>query len=211
MNITYGTDVVTKNGVKLGEVKELVIDPRYRVVTHLVIQEGLLFNHDRLMSVEYIQSSDEDAVRLSIDEKTVEELSNAYTPESFLELNDPHVLALHGTGGAAWVRPENTSIADLPYQSVVPPGIGPIPPNPEISIPFDEISLEESAPVRDVDGVFLGRIGECITDRDDKITHFVIAEGDVFTEDKLVPIDWVRDIHNNEVVLGIQRIALENL
>jgi sporulation protein YlmC with PRC-barrel domain len=211
MNLNYGTDVFTSNGIKVGEVKELVIDPRYRVVTHIVVQEGLLFNHDRLISVEYLTSADADGVRLSIDAKTVDSLSQAYSPQDYLTLNDTELQQRHGTGGTVWVRPEGASITEAPYNSVVPPGIGPIPPEPEITIPFEEIMLEKSAPVRDPNGELLGRIDECLTDADDKITHFIIAEGDVFTENKRIPIDWVREIRDNEVIIGIDKQALENL
>jgi sporulation protein YlmC with PRC-barrel domain len=40
MIFKYGSDVITVNGEKVGEVKEVVIDPRTEDVTHVIIEKG---------------------------------------------------------------------------------------------------------------------------------------------------------------------------
>src|SRR5690554_429353 len=65
MEFREGTDVLTADGDKLGEVERVVIDPRTREVTHIVVQKGFLFTEDRVLPIEVVDSSDGEQAVLS--------------------------------------------------------------------------------------------------------------------------------------------------
>ncbi len=210
MQLSYGSSVVTVDGENLGSLKELVVDPRHRIVTHLVVQRGLFFSHDRLISVEHVSHADENQIELAVDARTLDEASAEFDREQYLDLEDEEFRNRYGVGGAIWRRPVG-EFTGAGLNSIVPPGIGPIPPEPEVAIPSDEVGLRHGAQVSTVDQVDIGVVKELITDDHDRITHLVIDEGNLFTESKLIPIDWVRGIKENQVVLGVPLAIVERI
>ncbi len=210
MQITYGLTVYAADGEKLGKVKELVVDPRHRVVTHLVVQQGLFFTHDRLITAEHIKATDENGVYLSCDSNELEMSSQPFNHQQYVELKDEDLMARSGVGGAVWMPPEN-EFGGAGLNSLVPPGIGPIPPEPEVSIPNDSVGLSHGARVISEDGVNLGSVQEFQTNNDEEITHIVISEGHLFKETKKIPVDWIRKISEEEIALGVPLSVIEQL
>ncbi len=210
MQLSYGTPVVAAEGRQLGNLSELVVDPRHRMVTHLVVQSGLFFAHDRLISVEYIKHSDEQAIYLSITSQELEAVTAAFEHDQHLNLDDQEVSNRYGVGGKVWQRPlDQWEGAGL--NSIVPPGIGPIPPEPEVVISSDDVGLEQGAQVVTSDGMVLGALQQCITAGDDRITHLLITEGKWFKESKTIPVDWVRKIEENMIFLGVPLSVVEKI
>lgn len=203
MQLSYDIPVFTAEGKKVGTVKELIIDPRHRTVTHIVIKEGLFFSHDRLISTENIETAENDEIKLKKSADQVEkEASQPFTPEEYIELDDEEIRNRYGTGGSVWRRPAG-ELRGVGLDSIVPPGIGPIPPEPEVSIPEGEVDIRAGATVTDSQGTSLGEVKEFITDENDHITHLVLTEGPVFKETKTVPVDWIRKISPEEIQLGV--------
>ncbi len=212
MKLTYGSKVYSSDEQELGFIQELVIDPRSRVVTHIVVQQGLFFASDRLISVDLIAEADDGQVILKDTAAKLDaELSQEYREHDYAPLEDETLKEHVGGGGRAWVRPPQTRISQIPYPSVVPPGIGPLPTDPEVIVPLEDITLEQGALVRTKDGKRIGTVDECITDDEEKLTHILIRKGTFFSVPKLVPIDWVARIEENEVVLAVNAEALKNL
>jgi len=212
MELAYGSHVFGSDGDELGVLKELVIEPRSRVVTHLVVQSGLLFSADQLVPADLVVASGNDGIRLSVSaDAAAEQHATDYEQSNFVALEDDALAELGGTGTSVWARPSQVGTADAPYPSLIPPGIGPIAADPEVVVPLDEIVLEEGSPVRASDGTKIGTIDECMMDADEKITHILIREGTVFSVPKLIPIDWIARIDDNEVVLAVSVQTVDRL
>ncbi len=210
MQLSYGSMVYSADGQNLGSIKELIVNPRHRVVTHLVVQSGLFFSHDRLISVEHIKSTEDNAVYLSITDQALEEATLAFDQDQYVELEDEEVTKQYGVGGTIWLRPTH-DFAGAGFNTIIPPGVGPIPPEPEVSIPSDEVSLEHGAQVISSDDIALGTLQECLTDENERITHLKILEGRWLKESKTIPVDWVRKIEENTITLGVPLSVVEKI
>jgi len=93
----------------------------------------------------------------------------------------------------------------------VPPGIDGVDLAPEVSIPIDDIMLMHDSPVETADGDVIGDVDELITGADDKITHVLISEGTIYTEQKLIPIDWIAGFEDNRVRLAVDRQVIDRM
>ena len=212
MDLPYRGKVFSADGKEIGILRELVIDPRSRVITHLVIQKGLLFASDRLLSTEYIDRVEDENVMLTLRADQIEESeAPEYREREFIPIEDEDVKGKIGQGGRIWVRPPEASTGDYPYQSIIPPGIGPIVPEHEPPIPLDEITLERGSVVRASDGKEIGTVLECRVDDQEKLTHILIKEGVFFGVPKLIPIDWVKTSADNEIVLSVTSVTVRKL
>jgi uncharacterized protein YrrD len=212
MKLAYGSRVIASDGNELGILKELVIDPRSRVVTHLVVQSGLLFPDDKLIPAEFVAEAGGAEITLSVPQDAILDQHAAdYRQDEYVPLEDSGLLELTGAEARVWARPPAVGLAQVPMPSVVPPGIGPLPPEPEVVVPFDEITLESGSRVRAADGKPIGTIHECVTDDDENITHLLIREGTIFSVPKLIPVDWIARIEDNEVVLAVSAQTVERL
>ncbi|MBT4819434.1 MAG: hypothetical protein HON70_27245, partial [Lentisphaerae bacterium] len=142
MKILFGTSVATRDGKDVGQVKEVIVDPRTRTVTHIVVQEGLLFENDRIVSAEDVERASETAVLLSVSEAELTDLSVDYAEEHFITADVEEVDALEGDLSASyWTRP----LGVVP--SLIPPGLGRVELTPEIAIPGDDVLLVHDSPV----------------------------------------------------------------
>ena len=62
------------------------------------------------------------------------------------------------------------------------------------------------------DGEHVGDVERLFVDSDsNRATHFVIAEGLLFKERKLIPANWVRSIEEDKVHLAVPSRVLERL
>ncbi|MFO7821017.1 MAG: DUF2171 domain-containing protein [Lentisphaeria bacterium] len=212
MDLPYRGKIFSSDGEEIGILHELVIDPRSRVITHIIVQEGLLFTSDRLLATEYIDRVEDKKIILNA---TAEKIRQAEIPEyrqqEYLPLEDQDVKERLQTPGRIWLRPADASTLSFPYQSVVPPGIGPIVPETEPAIPLDEITLEHGSVVRTSDGKEIGSVEQCRTDEQEKITHILIKEGVFFSVARLIPVDWIRKIDDNQVILSVSADTVQKL
>jgi len=206
MKILFGTPVATRDGEDVGQVKELIIDPRTRTVTHIVVQQGLLFDNDRVVSVDDIDSASEATVILNVSEVELTEGSVDYEQGHFIMADAEEVDALEGELSASyWTRPLGVS------PSLIPPGLGPVDLTPEIAISGDDVLLVHDSPVGTSDGEHIGRVKEVVTDVSGWITHIVVAEGVVYPVPKLVPVGWVSGIADNQVTLSVRKAVVDQL
>jgi uncharacterized protein YrrD len=74
-----GAKVVSADHKHIGNVKELIVDPQDNRVTHIVINEGVLFKERKLVPVTWISEIDETEIHLSVDALVLDRLP-AYQP-----------------------------------------------------------------------------------------------------------------------------------
>jgi len=203
MKILFGTPVVTRDDVPVGDVAEVVVDPRTRSVTHLVVQQGLLFENDRLVPADAIASATESGIVLVPTAAELEAGSADYRAEDFVQLAGAE------TGdvlpGRLWTRPPGVP------PSLIPPGLGPVELPADISIPINDVMLLHDTPVLTDDGVGIGHVCQVLTDEEDRITHIVLEQGLVYPEPKLVPVDWFARIEDNQITLSVEKSVVDRL
>jgi uncharacterized protein YrrD len=72
--------------------------------------------------------------------------------------------------------------------------------------------MEEGAKVLSADGKQVGNIEQLVVDpKNKRVTHFVISAGTFFKERKLIPVQWISTISEQQVDLSVNAGTLERL
>jgi hypothetical protein len=80
------------------------------------------------------------------------------------------------------------------------------------NIPDNTVALKEGARVLSADGDHVGNIEKVLTDPEsERISHFVIKQGLLFKDRKLIPVIWVKEVLEDDVYLGVGTATLKKL
>lgn len=219
MQFRDGTAVYTANGDHIGQIDRVVIDPLSKEVTHVVIEQGVIFTTDKVLPVQLVASATDEQVRLKPDVTELEELPD-FQQTHYVGLNERELQAMayptqgHATPfygyppfGAAfydfpgYVGPGGTSIAEPDYAQTT-----------REQIPENTTALREGARVFSADEQHVGEVERLFVDEEtNKATHLVISQGLFLKSHKLIPISWARQIMEDSVYLGVQAHTLEEL
>lgn len=219
MEFREGMDVFTVGGEKAGEVERVVIDPRTRQVTHVVIEKGFLFSENRVLPIEVINSADEDRVVLSA--KVDEDLDawpifeETYT----VPLEEGQAAeTLEATGEPPRRRPARPYYWYPPVGMAYGGGTLGVPYYPgttveiERNVPEGAAALKEGAAIYTSDDEHVGDVERVYTNSEtDAVTHLLISSGLLFKTHKLVPANWIQDATDDEVFLSVEKRVLERL
>lgn len=74
-----GAHVVTREGTRMGDIDELLVDLDTRRITHFVVAQGALFKTRKLIPAEWVTSVDDEIVRLAINDAALARLHD-YIP-----------------------------------------------------------------------------------------------------------------------------------
>lgn len=194
MKVYFGAHVQTSDGKELGLLRELVVHPDSRAVTHLVVQNGLLTGSAIVIPAGSVRDADPRALTLVLTAAQVEECNRRYVDRDFEAAEAP-----------ATVKPASptTRLPELPA-SVIPPGIGSLEPAPAVAVDLDESVLEAGSKVETADGCALGTIGDVIMDQVGRI-HSIRVKGSMFREGRDIPVQWITAIEDNRVVIAPTR------
>jgi sporulation protein YlmC with PRC-barrel domain len=224
-------DVYTSNGEKAGVLDRVVIDPRNRQVTHLIVQKGLLFPSDKVVAVSMVAEADKDRVVLSADAGNPENLPD-FTEEHFVQTSTEDWV--EPPAGGTGVTPMITGAAATPlllwYPTVAAgpaqthvasefgagPAAGAVLGNRAIeverNIPEDTVPLKEGAKVIAADGQHVGNVERLFTDSEtSEVTHLLLSQGLFLRTRMVIPMAWVLDVGENEVRLAIGSNLLQGL
>lgn len=79
-------------------------------------------------------------------------------------------------------------------------------------IPRGTVALKEGATVVDSQGERVGSVKRVFTnDKTNQATHLLISEGWIFKEQKVVPLEWVKTVTEDEVQLQVKTDLLNRL
>lgn len=173
---------------------DVVIDPRHRRVTHLVVRAHGLEHRAFLVPVDRIDTDDPTHPRLHVDEADLTRFPEV-TVTDFLRVGDnpvaepgwavgieevlamPHFDAEYGSG---WYDDHYTLGWDR--------------------IPADEIEIRRHSVVTAGNGREVGHVEGFVCDADGMITHLVLQRGHLFgTRDLAIPIGSVTRLANDRV------------
>ena len=195
MDISVDADVFCQ-GEHCGVSTYIVLNPVTDKVTHVVVRETNLPRIERLVPVEEIVESTPTRIRLRCTRAELEKI------EPFIETD--------------FVRSDQLEYSlpyDYPY--VLWPYVE-SQPNFYIekceSVPAGELAVRRGASVKATDG----RVGEVdeflINPRNDRITHLVLKEGNLWNEkDITIPVSEIKDIEENTVCLKIDKWEVNSL
>ncbi len=214
MRLTKGADVYSSEGKKLGTLDRVILDPKTREVTELVISRGHLFPAKKIVSMDAVEQEVKDKITLRGPKQDLDD---------FLDFEETHYVDLEQTEnltndevlvptsywypplGLAWWRAGGT---DNPIYPAAPIYVAKTTKN----IPEGTVALEEGAKVISSDEKHVGNIEQVVVDSQDKrVTHFVVTEGVLFKDRKLVPVTWISEIDENEVHLSVASNTLDRL
>ncbi len=219
MQFKDGTSVYTADDNHVGHIERVVIDPLTKEVTHVIVEHGILFTEDKVLPVQLVDTATDKKVTLKSDIDNLEELPN-FEQTHYVGLNNQEVeaIAYPGSGYASPVYgypPFGAAFYGFP--GFVGPAIDQTP-DPAAArvtqeqIPDNTTALREGARVFSADGEHVGEVEQLFMNEESKkATHLVISQGLFLKDHKLVPINWVKSIMEDEVHLGVQAHTLEEL
>jgi uncharacterized protein YrrD len=207
MEFRQDAPVRTADGKTAGHIDRVVLDPRTKEVTHIVVRKGLLFTEDRVVPISLIASADEDEVTLRQDAGDLETL--------------PLFEETHYVGLPEEEPPDTEVVPLAPPLYWYPPitgGLSPLyswplyPVEAEENIPPGTVALKEGASVVTLDGERVGRVARIITEHEaDRVTHLIISSGLVLRQEKIIPVSWLTQIDEDEVHLAVSQDILDQL
>ncbi len=217
MLISAGADVVTVAGDKLGTVERVVIDPRTEEVTHIIVEKGFLLPTTKVVRVGLIDTATEERVMLR------EEVDDWSALPDFKETHYVRVSEVEEEKVEEeatpfyWYPPVGTrwwdqvGFATFPGYGgyTLPPHVAAV---EKQNIPSDVTPLEENARVFASDGEHVGNVSAVLTESEqNRVTHIVISQGFLLTEEKLIPTLWISLIGEGEVHLAVDSDFIEDL
>jgi uncharacterized protein YrrD len=198
MEIKLGVRVYSSDNRPAGDASRVVIDPRSNEMTHFVIQKGFLFSNDRLVPVSSIYMSDDKRI-------IVEQASpDLMTLPQFAD--EQRVLAESSAPGGAVMNG---------VYSGAPVAVGGGPRyiiETTLNIPEGTVALKKDAKVIAGDGHSVGHVERVITAAGEyRVTHLVIAKGLLMRAHKLIPVEFVANLTEEEVDLTVNSPYLDSI
>lgn len=234
MQFQAKANVYTASGEKAGVLDRVVIDPRTRQVTHLIVQKGWLFRSDKVVPVHLVAEADKDRIVLTADAGQPDNLPD-FTQEHYVQVADEQWIAPPATGGSfapmlpgagpapivLWYPTVAAGTTAAPGPSVATElGAGPAAAAAatarqveiERNIPEDTVPLKEGARVIAADGQHIGNVERIFTDsQTQEATHILVSQGMFLKDHKVIPMAWVLDVGENEVRLAVGSSLLQGL
>lgn len=214
MELKEGMGVFTPNGEEIGKISRFVLDPATNEVTYLVIERGKLFSEDKVLPFRMIRPA-EDRVVLKEATGNLEKLP-PFEEKYFVRADNGEDVIPTGNNTHT-IRNASTYFwypsvlnTGFPAYELENPSVTPV----EIrrNVPDSAVSLKEGSRVISSDGKHVGDVERLIVQPDSKkTTDFVISQGLLFKDEKLVPIHWVNSVEENKVLLAVSSELLARL
>jgi sporulation protein YlmC with PRC-barrel domain len=217
MQFQKNAEVITANGESIGQIDRVVVNPENNVVTHLVVHKGTLFNpQDKLVPVELVTETSPEQIVLHyeagdlesfppFEEERIVDFDEDADRESLSEEWNVHPLIYGSPAIGVPVDPGIGASGD--------PGVGEkFNTHIEQNIPKGTVAMKEGAKVMTADGKHVGNVERVLTDiPEEQITHLLISKGMFAKTTKLIPIDWVERVNEDEVNLAVNKVSVDKL
>jgi len=199
--------VLTANGQEVGSLDRVVFSPESKMVTHIVVRTGSLLNKtDKVVPIDFVTRTTDNQIIL---------LDEAGDLASFPPFEEQSVvdkkagLDLPSTSGSATRGLIGTPEPDIPY--VPAPGEQYVTQTKQ-NIPPETVALKEGAKVITAEGKHVGKVERILASPEmDQVTHLLISKGMFPKETKLIPMEWVSTMTEDEVFLKVEEPRVEEL
>ncbi len=219
MEYKEGAKIVRANGESAGSLSRVVVDPRSKDVTHLVVKRGVLSGEEKVLPVELVAEADDDQIRLAREAHALDEYPD-FTTTDYVSL-EGEMLPSENTEGHGWqgevysypqIYPQPEwgvgEKATVPYYF---PGRG-YTPISQHNTPAGSVSLDKGTRVTTTDGEHAGDLEEVITGGEGAaVTHIVLSRGFLGMQKKLVPADWIMTVEEDQIRLAVPSKVVRNL
>jgi uncharacterized protein YrrD len=201
MEFKQNAPVRTALGENAGHVDRVVLNPKTKEVTHIVVRKGLLFAEEKVVPIGMIASATEVEVTLREDAGDLHSLPK-YSEKCLVVAEED------GYG-----RPHAAPTGYSPYGT---PGVELSTTQPAVisktlvNIPDAEVALKEGAWVVSSDRKMLGNVEEVLTDAN-RATYIIVVHGLLSKSRKFVPATWIADVSEDEVRLAVGSDIVEKL
>ena len=210
MQFNPGATVLALDGQEVGHIHRVVIDPKTKEVTHLVIHTGVVMTQDKVVPVNLIGVGEQERLMLRLYANQLAQMP---------DFEEVHYRA---------VNEEELARGQAPTPLVLPPAFYWYPPYPgtpispvveppyaketKVNIPAGTVPMKEGAKVVAWDGTDLGHVERVLTSPlTDRVTHFLISKGRLLKEQKLVPVEWVDQLDEDQVRLAVGARTIQDL
>jgi uncharacterized protein YrrD len=209
MRLVKGAEIFSSQGEKLGTLERVIIDPGTKEVTHLVIGKGFLFTTNKIVAMDMVNPELQENISL---------LSPKQNLDEFQDFEETHYVNLdqgdtpeRDVEASYWYPPTNAAWWRTDLYTTYP-AMPLFVRKTKQNIPEGTIAVEEGAKVISRDDKHVGNIEQVIVDpQDNRVTHFVISEGLLFKEQKLIPVVWISTIDEHEVRLSVDADLMDRL
>lgn len=215
MQFKENARVYTAGGQDVGKIKRVVVDPKSKELTHLVVQKGFLFTDDKVIALDEIDTATEEKVVLK---------EGREDPDKFPDFEETHYVRAderrkptnpdaEDLGPLAWYYPMpggawwSTRMGTQPgYQP--PPYVR----KTEVNIPEGTVPLEEGSKVFSIEGAHVGKVEKVYADEaEQRVTHLLVSKGLISKSQKLIPSMWVASVSEDAVRLSVDEQLIERL
>jgi len=217
MEIAKNAAVINREGTKLGHVDRVVIDPKTKEISDLVVQKGLLFKTDKVVPLRMFRRIDENQLEITQDTDELERLPD------FEETH--HIPARSYSPGMGGNRQQ---AQPLYWYSMIPTRVWwgvhsgytqypryAVPDyvvTTQQNIPEGSVPMEEGAKVISADGEHIGNVEKIYTaTAENRAVYLVVSKGLLLKTTKLVPTVWVKHILEDEVHLSVETSVIADL
>jgi uncharacterized protein YrrD len=203
MQFNRGASVVTLDGKEAGHIDRVVIEPKAKEITHLVIQRGLLQKEEKVVPINTITPGRDGQLALHLQSADVEFLP-VFEEKQYILVEDEK------SGDTP------TTVFFSPSYPGGVPGFASYGPKyvteTRLNIPDNTVALKEGARVIACDNNEVGHVEQVLTSTPaDQVTHFLIVRGLLVKEHRLIPVGWVEGLADDEVRLTVDSSAVEQL
>ena len=198
--------VLASNAQEVGSLDRVVLNPETKVITHIVVRMGALFNKaDKIVPMEMVTDTTEDLIVLAADAITVEGLPPFEERQTISEER-----------AAAEVSAEVEQpvlLGDSPASLLLAPDFAETYTTETVqNIPEGTVAMKEGAKVISADGEHIGNVERVLADASvAQITHLMISRGILTKEVKLIPTRWILKIGEDNVYLNENRDSIERM
>lgn len=216
MQFKDGTSVYSFDGQDVGHVDRVVLNPKTKEVTHIVVRKGFLFTEDKVVPLHLIALATEDRVSLREDAGKLDELP-PFEETHYIQLDDTdldtasYTTGTTGMAGSLYWYPPMVGWRGYPGGSgyAYPP---PYQTETDQNIPKDTVALKEGARVFSDGNQHVGNVTRVFTESpSNQMTHFLMSEGLFFKEKKIIPVSWISEIKDDEIHLSVGTSVLDKL
>jgi uncharacterized protein YrrD len=210
MQFKQGASVVTAQQQAVGRIERVVIDPRSKDVTHIVVRKGRLSAQHKVVPIHLIAATTEAFITLR---------GEAGDLQSLPDFEEAHYIAA-GENSASPDQPPGYGSAlhgSVPIQGSPIDYLAERPRLARIvqvsqNIPERTVALKQGASVISADDRRVGHVEQVLVDpQADLATHLSISTGLLLKETRIIPVQWVTLISENEVHLAIRSRLLDEL
>lgn len=189
-----------------GTLHKLVVNPEGTHITHLLVQQGLLFKHHFVLPLEAVESATTDEIRLNLNH---DEVSNypAFN-EQKVEVGIPQrdVAMLERASGGTLIQPHHVDPVSNPHaglyveKHVIREGVNP-----------EDLLWSSDTTLHTLDG-YAGNLVQVFVDaQDGRLDQLVMRKGKLMEKFLTVPVELIEQSSEAEIHLGIKEETVADL